>query len=231
MLTASVVRVFTDSQSRHGNPVGIVLDEEERLDVEQRQDVARRLGFSETVFVDGLPDAAISFYSPERQVAFAGHAAVGVAWYLQQELGQSMTSLQGTIGPIPTWSADGATWVGAELRSMPPWCLERLLDVPTVESLTGPQHPSQSQTLLWAWIDETQGFVRARTFARAWGIPEDEANGSGCMRLASALGRALRVHHGAGSVVMARPDGPGRAAVGGRVTLDANRFVFSGAAT
>lgn len=50
-----------------------------------------------------------------------------------------------------------------------------------------------------------------------FGIPEDEANGSGSMRLAATLGRKLTIHHGIGSVIYARPSTPGFAEVGGMV--------------
>jgi predicted PhzF superfamily epimerase YddE/YHI9 len=61
--------------------------------------------------------------------------------------------------------------------------------------------------------------IRARTFAADWGIPEDEANGSGAMRLASTLGKTLEIHHGKGSVIYARRANERFAEVGGRVVL------------
>lgn len=108
-------------------------------------------------------------------------------------------------------------WARAELRSTPPWWHERLASPEEIDSLKEPQAKVQDHVQLWAWIDEAAGLIRSRTFAPGWGIPEDEANGSGCMRLAAALGRELIECHGAGSIIHARPSSPGFAEVGGRV--------------
>ncbi|SBW17045.1 hypothetical protein FDG2_0041 [Candidatus Protofrankia californiensis] len=83
--------------------------------------------------------------------------------------------------------------------------------------------PGQNFTQLWAWEDEDAGTIRVRTFADRVGVPEDEACGSGAMRMAAALGRALTLHHGRGSVIHARPGPPGHADVGGTVVEDAPR--------
>lgn len=87
-----------------------------------------------------------------------------------------------------------------------------------LEELTGPQLPNQGHVQLWCWIDKKKGLIRARTFAPDWGIPEDEANGSGCMRLAAVLGRDITVVHGKGSVIYARPSSPGYSEIGGLVS-------------
>ncbi len=80
-------------------------------------------------------------------------------------------------------------------------------------------------TQLWAWQDETAGTMRVRTFASRAGIPEDEACGSGAMRIAAALGRQLTLHHGRGSIIHAKPGPPGYADIGGQVTEDEPRTV------
>ena len=64
-----------------------------------------------------------------------------------------------------------------------------------------------------------------RTFASRAGIPEDEACGSGAMRMAAAFGRQLILHHGRGSIIYAKPGPPGYADIGGYVTEDAPRTV------
>ncbi len=38
-----IVRVFVDSQGKYGNPVGIVIDERNKLDTEKRQSIATKL--------------------------------------------------------------------------------------------------------------------------------------------------------------------------------------------
>jgi hypothetical protein len=51
-------------------------------------------------------------------------------------------------------------------------------------------------------------------------VLEDEACGSATLVLAVALGRAVVVRHGRGSLVRARPAGPGLGEVGGLVAYD-----------
>jgi predicted PhzF superfamily epimerase YddE/YHI9 len=79
---------------------------------------------------------------------------------------------------------------------------------------------AKPHTVAWAWIDEAKGLVRARTFAQDWGIPEDEANGSGSMQLAVNLRRKLTLRHGKGSIIHAQPSREvGHAEVGGLVIV------------
>ncbi len=94
-----------------------------------------------------------------------------------------------------------------------------------MDALIGPLAPNQDMTQLWAWEDEAAGTMRVRTFAGRVGIPEDEACGSGAMRMAAAFGRHLILHHGRGSVIHAKPGPPGYADIGGYVAEDAPRTV------
>lgn len=225
VVEAAVLNVFADDEGGHGNPVGVVIDENQHLDSEERLKISQTLGFSESVFVNSLETMSISIYNPRQEIAFSGHAAIGAAWYIEHFLGQPVSALAGLEGTIRAWSEGDLGWVETELRSTPPWCIEKVESVAVLEELTGPLDTIQDHTLLWAWIDETAGKVRGRTFASAWGIVEDEANGSGCMRLASVLGRVIEVRHGVGSVVYARPERPGCTAAGGRVSIRETRSV------
>ena len=74
-------------------------------------------------------------------------------------------------------------------------------------------------TMIWAWMSGEAGLVRARTFSSDWGIPEDEANGSGVMKLALELERYLEVRHGQGSEIFVRLVAKSRCMVGGRVIV------------
>ena len=225
MVEAAVLNVFADSEGDHGNPVGVVIDDGRRLGSAERLKIAQTLGFSESVFVNSLETMSISIFNPQQEIGFSGHAAIGAAWYIQHSLGRPVSQLAGLDGTIRAWSEDDLGWVESELRSTPPWCVERVSSVETIDALSGPQSPVQDHTLLWAWIDEPAGQIRGRTFASAWGIVEDEANGSGCMRLASTLGRRIEVRHGIGSVVYARPERPGYTAAGGRVAIKETREI------
>ena len=80
-------------------------------------------------------------------------------------------------------------------------------------------------TVVWSWMDISRGLVRARTFAPDWGIPEDQANGSGSMLLASKLDRKLEIHHGDGSIIFAKPIDKVSAEVGGLVSIGEDREI------
>ena len=102
---------------------------------------------------------------------------------------------------------------------MPNWNFEQLNNAELVEKLAVNETINKEHTFVWAWIDETKGLIRARTFANDWGIPEDEANGSGSMKLADTLKREITIIHGHGSVIHARPSKDNNAEVGGLVSF------------
>lgn len=220
VVNVEVLRVFTDERGDCGNPLGVVLDGATVPDPRQRQKLAAALGFSETIFVDDAERGRIRIFTPAVELPFAGHPTVGAAWVLARELDRPVQSLETPGGAVPTWADGENIWVRGPLASTPPWWQERLLSVADVARLTGPPSPDQDATQLWAWQDEAAGTIRARTFAARYGVPEDEACGSACMRLAAALGRAITVVHGRGSVIRARPGPPGTAEIGGRVVSD-----------
>jgi hypothetical protein len=51
---------------------------------QERQAVAARLGFSETVFVDDAGTGAVDIYTPSVRLPFAGHPLVGTSWLLRR---------------------------------------------------------------------------------------------------------------------------------------------------
>lgn len=220
MVNVEVLRVFTDDQGGYGNPLGVVLDGEALPDPRQRQKLAAALGFSETIFVDDIEYGRIRIFTPAVELPFAGHPTVGAAWILARELGRPLESLETPGGIVPTWIDHETYWIRGALASTPPWWHERLPASSDVGQLAGTLSPDQDAAQLWAWVDEGAGVVRARTFAARFGVPEDEACGSASMRLAAALGRAITVHHGKGSVIRAKPGPPGTADIGGRVVSD-----------
>jgi predicted PhzF superfamily epimerase YddE/YHI9 len=219
-MNIEVVRVFTDAQGAFGNPLGVVLDGPALPDAHQRQELATKLRYSETIFFDDLERGEVRIFTPTTEIPFAGHPTVGAAWVLARELGRAPESLLTLGGAVPTWAEDGDVWVRGPLAAAPPWWHERLPTSQHVAELTGPLSPVQDATQLWAWQDEPAGVVRARVFAARYGIAEDEACGSASMRLAAALGRELTLYHGNGSIIHARPGPPGTAEIGGRVVCD-----------
>ncbi len=192
-----ILNVFTNEDGLHGNPVGIVVDDKRKIDDVERQAIAKESGYSEVVFINDFETNNISIYTPQNEIPFAGHAAIGAAYFLRKEYKKSVTKMEGVGGIIETWSDGGLTWVKCDASMLPPWNLTKLVSA-----------------------NEVVGIVRARTFASDWDIPEDEANGSGAMKLAMSLGRELTVYHGNGSIIHARPSREAnKAVVGGLVVI------------
>jgi len=225
-MLAHVVRVFVDGAGRHGNPLGIVLDAA-GMGAEERQEAAGRLNFSETVFVEDAAAGRIRIHTPAAEVALAGHPLVGAAWFLARRLGAEVRVLRPALaGPVDTWQEDGLTWVRARIDDAPDWRFVQLTAPAEVEALAVPPAPEYDLHEFWAWQDAAAGRLRARVFASRYGIAEDEATGSGALRLAALLGRPLTIAQGRGSLVYARPAAAaGFAEIGGRVAGDGERRV------
>lgn len=214
-----VLKVFVNEKGEFGNPVGVTVDTELKINKDERQKIATESGFSEIVFVNNVENREISIYTPKHEIPFAGHAVVGTAYFLSQEYSQTITQLESIGGVIETWKENELTWVKGSLSILPNWNYEQLENAELVENLILNETLNKKHTLVWAWMDEVKGLIRARTFANDWGIPEDEANGSGSMRLADTLKREITIIHGQGSVIHARPSKGNCAEVGGLVSL------------
>lgn len=104
-------------------------------------------------------------------------------------------------------------------RARPPFELRQLATTAEVDA----HPPAEPHELLeiWAWENEAAGKVRARVFAPAVGVAEDEATGSAALRLCAQQARSLRIRQGRGSLILARPAEGGAAEVGGRCVLHA----------
>ena len=214
------LRVFVDEKGKFGNPVGVILDEGEEIPTKERQRIATELGYSETVFINNLSTGDVSIFNPRKEVPFAGHAMVGTAWFINKTRNQPINSLTCTGGSIKTWRDNDRIWIRASLSMMPPWQYEQLKNATEIERFLPAVALSKEHTFAWAWEDEVKGLIRARTFAQDWGIPEDEANGSGSMKLAAILGRSIEIMHGKGSIIYAKPWQSDIVDLGGRVKED-----------
>jgi predicted PhzF superfamily epimerase YddE/YHI9 len=219
--TLHVLRVFTDDEGAHGNPLGVFLDGAS-VPRQNRQSVAARLGFSETVFVDDAAASVVSIFTPLAELPFAGHPLVGTAWLLRQQ-GQPVDVLRAKAGDVPTWTDDaGLAWIRGRAEWAPGMALEQHASASAVDALDASQNVAPFIDH-WAWIDEARGLVRSRVFAPDVGIEEDEATGSAAVRLVTAIGQPITIVQGAGSQIAARPGPDGTADVGGRVVLDTVR--------
>ena len=156
----------------------------------------------------------VSIFSPTNEISFAGHALVGTSYFFNSVLNLPTIEIVSMNKKIKSWQENNSTFVEADLSILPNWNFKEYKIPEDIEQITIQDASSLKHTLVWSWINEKEGRVRARTFASDWDIPEDEANGSGAMKLASILNRNLIIHHGKGSVIHSTPN-----TVGGLVKL------------
>ncbi len=213
------MRVFTTPSGEHGNGLGVFLRGGE-VAAGERQDVARDLGFAETVFVDDIERAEIRIFTPAVELPFAGHPSVGTAWLLREDQGE-VAVLRPPAGELRVRYEAELVWIAARPEWSPPFEYPQLGSAAEVDALEG--SPSDGWSYAWAWDDEEAGRIRARSFPADAGIAEDEATGSAALTLCAQLERPIQVRQGRGSEIFARQAGEGYVEVGGRVVLDAVR--------
>ncbi|RFU86714.1 PhzF family phenazine biosynthesis protein [Streptomyces triticagri] len=230
MTELDVLRVFCGPDGRHGNPLGVVRDGSRVPGRAERQALAGRLGYSETVFVDDPERGVVDIYAPTVRLPFAGHPCVGTAWLLD------VPELITEAGVVDARQDGEFSWITAEAA----WAGERRLqEYATERELTALGVPPAGSGWLyaWAWQDEAAGRVRARGFPGRPQLPrgegpsgpgapestgEDEATGAAAMLLTHHLGRALNITQGRGSQLITAPGPDGTVELGGRVALVAS---------
>ncbi|MFK0167873.1 PhzF family phenazine biosynthesis protein [Streptomyces sp. NPDC090306] len=213
MTDYDVLRVFVGPRGGYGNELGVVREGSRTPERDERQALAAKLGFSETVFVDDPERGVIDIYTPALRLPFAGHPCVGTAWLLDVP---ELVTPAGTVGT----RLDGEfTWIEARADWAPPRTLRQYATPAEVNALEVP--PPGEWIYAWSWEDEAAGRVRARAFpGRDDGIDEDEATGAAALLLTDALGRALNITQGRGSQILTAPQPGGWVEVGGRVVLE-----------
>ncbi|MER6119307.1 PhzF family phenazine biosynthesis protein [Streptomyces sp. NPDC001743] len=216
-----VLRVFCGPDGRHGNALGVVREGHHYPGDDTRQALARKLGFSETVFVDDPERGHLDIYTPDLRLPFAGHPVVGAAWLLDLEI------LELGVGEVFARQDGEFSWIAARPEWAPPRTLQQFGTVAEVEALPAPP-PGEGWLYAWAWEDEAAGRVRARAFprrfdergvSRSGGGAEDEATGAAALLLSAQLGRALNIRQGRGSQILTAPAPDGSVEIGGRVVL------------
>jgi predicted PhzF superfamily epimerase YddE/YHI9 len=217
-----VLRVFCGPGGRYGNQLGVVLDGHAVPTRQDRQAVAARLGFSETVFVDDAGTGAVDIYTPSVRLPFAGHPLVGTSWLLGRLKTRPEVLLPPT-GPVPTWGDGEFTWIKGRAQWAPGRLMQQYSSAHEVDSLPCPP-PGKGWLYAWAWQDRAAGRVRARGFPRRGdAIAEDEATGASAIVLTAELRQALNIRQGKGSQILTRPNPDGTVEVGGRVILEETR--------
>lgn len=226
----TVLRVFTDAEGNHGNPLGVV--DAAAVPPSERQRIATELGYSETIFVD-LPTAdartaSAHIFTPTTELPFAGHPTVGAAWWLRA-LGTPVATLRVPAGVVAVGRLerdDGEfTVIRARSEWAPDFAIHEMDSVAQVLAADPDDYPDDVEHYVWAWIDRDAGIIRSRLFAAHLGIPEDEATGAGAVRIADHLSRDLDIVQGVGSQLIARWDPEGWVEVAGRVADDGVRTV------
>ncbi|KAK1182191.1 PhzF family phenazine biosynthesis protein [Streptomyces sp. NBS 14/10] len=214
MTDYDVLRVFCGPDGRHGNTLGVIRRGAAVPTEAERQALARKLGFSETVFVDDPERGVIDIYTPTLRLPFAGHPCVGTAWLLD------VPELVTPAGLVGARLEGEFNWIEARPEWAPPRTLRRYDSAADVDALTIPE-PGE-WIYAWAWEEEAAGRIRARAFpGRGDGIDEDEATGAAALLLTAQLGRALNIAQGRGSQILTAPRPDGLIDVGGRVRLEA----------
>ncbi|MBI5636761.1 MAG: PhzF family phenazine biosynthesis protein [Nitrospinae bacterium] len=127
----AVARVFTN-KGKNGNLLGVVTGIAGLTDG-QMQRIARTLGYSETSFVffdTRKGDYRVRFFTPEKEIPFAGHPTIGTLFTLR-ELGlvKKKKNYVQVIGPrrIPLEVLpNGAIWMDQGKPSFSPACTRNL---------------------------------------------------------------------------------------------------------
>ena len=198
-LLVNVVDVFVDDSGAHGNPLGILWSSFSTR--KREQEIAADLGFSETIFIDAVADrgATARIFTPKRELPFAGHPTVGLAAWLHSG-GDEVKTINVPAGSVRVRVDGDLVFVTARPEWTPAFELDQLGSAADVEAVD-PDAYGLGLHYVWAWIDEPDGRVRARTFAPEFGIREDEATGSAAIRLTADLGRDLEIVQGEGSLL------------------------------
>lgn len=220
-IDVTVLRVFTDSDGKYGNPLGVV--DNSTVAPSDRQRIAAELGYSETVFIDlpqpGGNTASAHIFTPATELPFAGHPTVGASWWLR-ELGLPVHTLRVPAGILQVEYDGDRAVVHARSEWAPEFAIYDLTSVDELLAADPDDFDEAEENYLWAWIDKESGTLRSRSFAPHLGIPEDEATGAAAVRMTDYLSRDLKIVQGKGSVIETRWSPEGWVRLAGRVVND-----------
>jgi len=217
----TVVRVFTDPDERFGNPVGVI--DASTVPAQQRQQIAKELAYSETVFVEpperGATTARAHIFTPAVETGFAGLPALGAVWWLRQR-GTPVRTLQLGAGVVEVDYQGDLAVIRAAGEWTPEFVIEELGSPDEIAATDPADYDDGFAHALWAWSDKEAGCVRMRVFAPELGVGEDEATGAAAIRITEHLSRDLIIIQGKGSLIYTWWSPQGWVDLGGRVVTD-----------
>jgi predicted PhzF superfamily epimerase YddE/YHI9 len=220
-IDVTVLRVFTDSDGKFGNPLGVV--DASAVAPADQQRIATELGYSETIFIDvpdlGATTAHARIFTPATELPFAGHPTVGASWWLREK-GIPIHTLQVPAGIVQVAYDDELTAVSARSEWTPEFAIHDLGSTDELFAADPADYPDDFQHFLWTWVDQAEGVLRARVFAANLGVPEDEATGAAAVRITDYLSRDLTIVQGKGSVIETQWSPEGWVRIAGRVASD-----------
>ncbi|MGE2718568.1 PhzF family phenazine biosynthesis protein [Mycolicibacterium celeriflavum] len=220
-IDVTVLRVFTDPDGNHGNPLGVV--DASSVAPDDRQRIATQLGYSETIFVDlpapGTSTAHARIYTPAVELPFAGHPTVGAAWWLREQ-GTPVHTLRVPAGIVQVAHNDDLTSVQARAEWAPEFAIHDIASADELLALDPSDYPDDINHYVWTWTDRDKGELRSRMFATDLGVPEDEATGAAAVRITDYLSRDLTIVQGKGSHIYTEWSPEGWVRVAGRVVSD-----------
>jgi predicted PhzF superfamily epimerase YddE/YHI9 len=229
-IDVTVLRVFTDPDGNHGNPLGVV--DADLVPPADRQRLATQLGYSETIFV-GVPEAGVNtaiahIFTPAIELPFAGHPTVGAGWWLRNR-GTPVNTLQVPAGVVQVEHQSQPDGEFTVIRARSEWAPEfSIYDMPSVDEVLEADpddYADDAQHYVWSWTDRDAGAIRSRMFAHHLGVPEDEATGAAAVRITDYLSRDLSITQGMGSQIRTFWSPEGWVKVAGRVVDDGIRQI------
>ncbi|OCB56108.1 hypothetical protein A9X02_08990 [Mycobacterium malmoense] len=216
----TVLRVFTDINGKFGNPLGVI--DAAVVQAADYQQIATRLGFTQTVFVEPpQPDSAtatanVRIFTPTAESAFVGQPAVGAAWWLRNR-GTPIRSLQPPAGVVEVNYAAELAIIYASASWTPEFVLHELNSPHDVMDADPDDYFDGAPHYVWAWINRGAGYLRSRSFTPELGVHDDEATGAAAIRITAQLRRGLTITQGKGSLIHTRWSASGGVGIGGRV--------------
>jgi predicted PhzF superfamily epimerase YddE/YHI9 len=225
-IDVTVLRVFTDPDDNHGNPLGVV--DNGTVEPTDRQRIATQLGYSETVFID-LPEGGAStaharIFTPAVELPFAGHPTVGASWWLRDQ-GSAVKTLRVPAGIVQVAYDGDLTAVSARSEWAPDFAIYDLGSVDDLMAADPADYSDDVEHYLWTWLDESAGKIRSRMFADHLGVPEDEATGAAAVRITDYLSRDLEIMQGKGSMIYTEWSPEGWVRIAGRVVSDGTKQI------